>query len=400
MGDGSQNKKSTVKENQVDAAADHSKHWWRRCLSQLLIVVACLGIFTAWVECWFVPRSLAPMYRDRFPLLADHTRGTDLAVLFELLPPPATDGRIRVVLVGDSSIGGAFPVEDFLASKLQRQLARLMPRRRIEVIDFSIIGLRAQEALIMIAKVLASRPDLVVYAMSPRIAPDDTLWATSVRDLALEWDVVSRIGLRRSLSMLDAESFPRTFVYSFWPPMRLRTALKRAAHEASREIAALPGTVLAQILAPAPPFDQPPDQKGWKSANYMWTKAHYRFDVPTPSTRAIAGIIDVCAHEGHCLVYHIPINPNAVRGFEDGLVDEFAEYVRSRAATASVPFRDFRAFGRHGHFRVNLAGNPDAIHPTAEGQEAFAPVLATAIKQLVLGGGRNRAPATRIPGSR
>jgi len=57
----------------------------------------------------------------------------------------------------------------------------------------------------------------------------------------------------------------------------------------------------------------------------MWTRDHYRLDVPTPSTRAIDGIIDVCAHEGRCLLYHIPINPNAVRGFEDGLVDEFAE---------------------------------------------------------------------------
>jgi len=53
--------------------------------------------------------------------------------------------------------------------------------------------------------------------------------------------------------------------------------------------------------------------------------------------------------------------------------------VRSRAAAASVPFRDFRAFGEHDDFRVNLAGNPDADSPDGKGQEAFAPVLAAAI---------------------
>ncbi len=115
----------------------------------------------------------------------------------------------------------------------------------------------------------------------------------------------------------------------------------------------------------------------------MWNREHYQLVASSPNVRALDALMALCAREGRCLLYHIPINPGAVLGFEEGLVDTFAEYIQERAARAGVPYRDFRSVGQPKNFRKTMGGNPDAIHPTKEGQQFFAPILAKAVAERV-----------------
>ena len=335
-----------------------------------------LSVLTLWVDWSFVPGWLTRHYTFGQPLLHDLTRGSNLAILFALLPRQADPNEVRVVLVGDSSIGGTYPVEDYLAFMLSEQLRDRFPGKRVRVFDFSIIGLYAQDALVLMAKAFAFHPDLVVYAVSPRIAPSSpaTPWATAAVDVAFDWDVLQRVDPVTLVPLVGRESLGRTMVYSWWRVAALRTVFAQLVTErlAARS-PALGRAVVAVTPAPLPP---PP---GERPGGYLFPRDRYRLDPPTRSTRAFDALVRLCARERRCLIYHLPVNPSAERGFEPGLLDEFVAYVNARTGPAGVPFLDFRGFGKPENFRINLIRIPDVVHPTREGHAAFAPVLADAV---------------------
>ena len=63
--------------------------------------------------------------------------------------------------------------------------------------------------------------------------------------------------------------------------------------------------------------------------------------------------------------------------------DAFVDWVAPRAEAAGVPFVDYRAAARPGDFATNSRGDPDAIHLTPAGLDAFAPVLAAAVADRI-----------------
>jgi hypothetical protein len=350
----------------------------RRVAAQYHVVLkllACLALFTLWVEWSFVPGWLARTYRDRFPMFRDRTWGSALGVTFDLLPGHRAKDDLLIVLLGDSTVGSPFP------EQLEQNLRMQVPERHPQLIDLTFHGLYTRDALPIAAKAFALRPDLVVYAMNARIVPTEPVSATRVGDLVLQWDIVSRLGIRSTLALIEPHEIGRVLVYSLWSPARLRSALAQAAREWGRshlppEVSRVTDRLLTQ--APAPPARPAP---GWRREEwYLFPRWRYRVDSPTASTRALDALIDLCARETRCLLYHIPLNASAEGGFEPGMPEDFMRYVARRAERARVPLLDYRSFGTPASFAVNpVLGRPDAIHLTEAGAAAFAPVLAAAI---------------------
>lgn len=334
----------------------------------------CLLAFTAWVKWWFVPNRLVPEWERRGDVAP--TRH-ELIAFLETLPARVAPDDLVVVFVGDSSVGGWPDPRKVLPPKLARALAERLPGRRVQLVNLTFIGLLAEDALLLVAKTFELDPDLVIYAMSPRVVPTEppAEYAMAIRDIALEPGIVARAGLGPVMAAVGFRGLGRTLVYSYWPPARLRTELGRALLTGGDAWLPAGARDLVEALLPGPPAPDRAFLPG-PAGPYVWLRAQHRIDPPTPSTYALDALIRLCAREGRCLLYHIPVNPAEVGGFEPGLVDEFAAHVAAEAARAGVPFVDFRRFGDPRHFALSRRRVPDAIHRTEEGHAAFAPVLA------------------------
>lgn len=344
-----------------------------------LKVGACLVLFTAWFSWWFVP-SLAARYRPASSLFGDRAVGQNVAFLLEMLPPHPPGNALVVFLVGDSTVAaGRRPEEDQLPWMLRRELRARFPDRQVEVIDFSFAGLYAPDAFLLAAKAFATKPDLVVYALSPRVVPTApaTPWATGVGDLALQWDVVTRIGLRDVLALVPPQSIARTLVLSLWPPVRLRALLGAGATRTAERLSPRLGALARHIFVQPPVVDFaiPVDP----ARDYLASRQIIQLSPPTRSTRALDGMIRLCATEKRCLLYHTPVNPDAIRYFEPGLLDDFVAYVHARTTGTDVPFVDLRNAAPPDQFTRRPNGTPDGIHLTPAGYTTFAPQLATRV---------------------
>ncbi len=346
-----------------------------------LKLLLCLAVFSLWVERRWVPEWLAPQITVRMT----NPLRTDIYAQLETLSARLVRADAVVFFVGDSAVGGWYDANAILPPKFAAQLAALLPGRHLEVVNLTFIGLYVDDALLMIAKACAFRPALIIYAMSPRIAPTEVApqYETQMRDLAFEWDVISRVGLMPALRIVGVHGFARALAYSAWPVLRVRTELARATRDGlvrrgKPRLVPLLDALLAPKLGP-PPRATVPDL----SDPYLWMRAKHRLAPPTPSTAGLDAVIDLCARERRCLLYQIPVNPEGEHGFEPGLLDEFVTYVATRSRAQGVPFDDYRALGRAEDFVTSQRGWPDSIHRTPAGHEAFAPVLAARAAALI-----------------
>lgn len=327
--------------------------------------------FTGWVEWWFVPRWLAPRYRD--PNATFRITTNNMGAVFDALPVAPARDRFVVVLVGDSTVSGIFGV-GALAEPLRAALVPRAGGRPVEIIDLSLPGLFARDALFLVARALALEPDVLLVAVSPRVVPLAPAypWATTVEDVALDRWILARVPLGTAFGLVDPRNIPRTFVYSFWPAARLRTAL------AEYLVTLLPAPV--QLLAIAtvahPPAREPVEAIGTDSLK--WTRARYGLAAASDSARAFDAILDVCRPEGRCLLYHVPVNPASSHGFEPGLVAEFLRDASDRARAAHVPFLDLRDAVPAAQFLQHSNG-PDALHLQNDGAARLAQTLAPAV---------------------
>jgi hypothetical protein len=221
------------------------------------------------------------------------------------------------------------------------------------VVDLSMLGMYATDALVFIANAFAMAPDLVVYAVSPRIAPSapNPAWATPAGSLALDRDVLSRVGVGPMVRLVGGEDLVPTLLTSWWPLLRLRGEIATWAFAPLRQ--RLPEPLAARLLPHAARVW--PVERWEHEERYVWPRARYRVGVPTRCTR----------------------------GFEPGLLDEFVAYVGARTRAHGVPFVDFRTAGDPSSYAVNAKGEADPIHPSLAGHAAFAPRLAGAVAARV-----------------
>ncbi len=357
-------------ERATPARKGGSLHIW-------LKLVVCGVLFALYTRQFYVPRNLAKLFDPPFAILRDRTGGRQLALLFEFMRLHRAKADVLVAILGDSTVNSAGPEDTELPILLQKELAHVMPDRHVEVVDLGILGLYASDALFVAAEALSFHPDLLVYAISPRIVPTQTeaRWTTDVSDLALRWGIVSRVGLGTVLEMLDPRSLGRTMAHSWYLPLAVRLPMAMVFWE--RVFAHLPAGLapLRERISPG----WPPAAPGvaGPSTGYQYSREAYPIDDSNRSVRALDALIRMCGAEGRCLLYYVPVNPaSAETGFAPGLVDDFAAHVAVTTQTASVPYRDYRALGTPDRFRRNLHGNPDAIHLTADAKPWFASILA------------------------
>lgn len=336
-------------------------------------MLALLVAFTVWVEWSFVPSQLVPRYHRPLPIVAFPSE--DAGVMFELLPARAAPDDILVVTVGDSTMAGMFGVGT-LSGPLYLQLAGAFPGRRVQVVDLSIRGLYARDAVFLIARALALEPDVLIYAVSPRVLPfaPEPAWATTVEDVALDPHVIARLGLFTSLGFVEPSHLGRSLVYSYWPAARLRGELAHAF------VQSLPAGV-AGVLAPFVPQSKAPafaEEPRADDGGARWTRARFGFDPATANTRAFEQILRLCQRDRRCLLYHAPVNPASDHGFEAGFVDDFVSEVAHRTTAAGVRFLDLHAGIPADDFIPQPYG-PDAVHLQNHGAKLLAGTLVRAI---------------------
>jgi hypothetical protein len=339
-------------------------------------VVACLIVVSLWVSHWFMPRWWAPLFFHQYEMFA--LSGAAVPAELEVLPakadlPPRTP---MVVVMGDSSVGGSIVITETLPFMLRAELAKRFPDHPPFVVNLAFIGLYPQDALLMIAKVLSLEPDLIVYAVSPRVIPTKPLvrFTTGAYEIAFQWDVVSRLGLPFTLELVGREDFGRSLVSSFVPLVRFRTQVSLELARRLRPRVAPWVVPLLDRVVPLPA--RLPASLPSGATTHLWSRDEHRLDPSSLTVWALDGVIRLCGQAGRCLLYEIPINTAAPRGFEPGLVEEFDAWVGERAARAGVPILDFRERGDTSLFRPSYAGGVDAIHPTLAGQAVFASMLA------------------------
>ncbi|HEV7732161.1 MAG TPA: SGNH/GDSL hydrolase family protein [Candidatus Binatia bacterium] len=336
-------------------------------------------LVSVWVRYDFLPRWWAPVSWREHGMFG--LPGSAVAAELALLPakgelPPKTP---LVVVVGDSSVGGS-AVGESLPWMLREALAQRFPERPPQVVNLTFVGLYPQDAIILVAKALALDPDVIVYAVSPRVIPSEPVvrFTTAAYEVAFQWDVVSRLGLPFTMALVGREDLGRSVVSSYVPLVRFRAQLSAALAAIVRTRIAPARVALLDRLVPQPP-GLPQSLPSMADGRYLWPRSHHPLDPASLCVWALEALIRLCGREGRCLLYESPINPASARGFEPGLVDEFDAWVGARAAGAGVPVLDARDRGEPLQFRVTFGGQPDAIHPTPQGQAAFAAILADAL---------------------
>jgi lysophospholipase L1-like esterase len=76
-----------------------------------------------------------------------------------------TPGTYRIAVIGDSvTMQSTMQFEDLYATRLRRELADMLPGRRIEILNFGVTGYGTlQELALLHAEVLAFRPDTLLW---------------------------------------------------------------------------------------------------------------------------------------------------------------------------------------------------------------------------------------------
>ena len=115
----------------------------------------------------------------------------------------------------------------------------------------------------------------------------------------------------------------------------------------------------------------------------LWTEAECPLDDGSPAVVALAHLLDVCAAEGRCFVYHGPVNPDGMGSFEPGLLPRFRALVARMVAERRVPYGDYTDALPASAFRTPLMARPDAIHLNQTGRAWLATRLAQDVHTLV-----------------
>ncbi|MCI0634484.1 MAG: GDSL-type esterase/lipase family protein, partial [Actinobacteria bacterium] len=106
--------------------------------------------------------SLPSWVRDR-PVWRLTT--SSLGIRNEELSPTKPSSTFRIIVLGDSwTVGVNLDVEQTYPRRLERLLADDLPAGRVEVINYGVIGGRAETGRRLVERVLGLDPDLVVVA--------------------------------------------------------------------------------------------------------------------------------------------------------------------------------------------------------------------------------------------
>jgi hypothetical protein len=366
-----------------------------RSLARWVWVLLALLVIDVGIRGWFVPGVVEPRYAPMDGMwLLDRTQGRNLTVLLDQVTGWFRNRRaaVRVIIAGDSTVHGELRPEDSIPFQLQASLRDALRPARVEVVDFSEVGIYARETLIMAVKALKFHPDVFICQLTLRDVIDDA-WAgraTNVEALvgdpwvlqALPWSLVRE---RYPASLLIASA-----IESHW-------ALFAYRHEIFEAI------VKALPLGRVP--EEPPFTPPGRGVDHVLASNLYNF--PNTNSQSVEAVMQACRRVGGpCFVYIGPFNPAVNIDTIRDIVDHFRKMVRTAAESSGVDFEDYwDAFGPT-YFRQRFDGAPDAIHYNSRGYQQLGRLLARRAVMIVrrqrgeaLRPGEARPPPPRTPPS-
>lgn len=352
-----------------------------KSLAGWLAVLAILVVVDVLVRSVFAPIWLPRIASPGGSAPHDVTFGRDLSIVFAL-----AEWRIRasphtVALVGDSTVLGDLETEhQRLAPDLEHALAGTPGQADpITMIDLGFLGLTAPDAAIVVAKALALGSGLVVYAVTPRVACALPFEVTDAVRYALDPGVPARLGLAFLLDEYPVASLAASAVSARWALYRHRGAIR---NEIQGAVARRAPAAWRAAIAPAPyQIDLGPDRLPMDGP--IWTHARCPLDDDSREMIALRRIFAMCGAEDRCVVYHGPINADALGSFEPGLLPGFRKLVARLASEHRVPLFDYTEALSPESFRRSALGRPDAIHLASEGRTQLAQRLAADLQDLL-----------------
>jgi lysophospholipase L1-like esterase len=178
-----------------------------------------------------IPR-LPPWARDR-PIWK--LRTSSLGIRNDEVDPAKPSGSFRVIVLGDSwTVGVNLDVEQTTVRRLGAMLAAAAPGARVEVINYGLIGGKAETGRRLVPRILGLHPDLVVVAYAQN---DESAVRTGETPAAVdEWS----LPLRARLSLLWSRALDHVETYKLLVYLRTRRtgaieeSLRRSATVSTR----------------------------------------------------------------------------------------------------------------------------------------------------------------------
>ncbi len=351
-------------------------------LAGWLGVLAILVLVDVVVRQVYAPTWLFRIGATDTGALHDVTFGQDLSIVFDLAERRIRAAPHTLALVGDSTImGDLVAVRERFAPELEREIAATRDRANpVMVIELGFLGLTTPDASLVIAKALALGSDLVVYAVTPRVICTLPFSATDAVRYALDPGVPSRLGPTFLLREFSVASLAESAVNAHWTLFRYRREIRDGI---LRTVARQVPDAWQSSIAPEPHradlrADGPPSLTG-----PMWTHASCELSDDSREMVALRRILEMCAAERRCALYHGPINPEGLGNFEPGLLSTFRDRVARLAAEHGVPFHDYAEALPAARFRPRYLGRADAIHLEASGRTWLAKRLAADVQPLI-----------------
>jgi hypothetical protein len=337
----------------------------------VLVVIVLVDIAVRMV---FVPQWLIRTGNIPGDGLRDGTYGRNLGVVFALAERTLATASRSLAVVGDSTVMGKLGAPGGRLTPLIERAFNAHPGepRPITAIELGFLGLTTPDAAVIVAKALAMNVDLVVFAVTPRIVCRMAAQATDARRHAMEWGIASRLGIRFLVDEFSLATMAESVVRSHW-------ALLRFQHEIRTELALAAASHLprswSKHLIPAR-YEVNLGSEAAPLAGPLWGNERCPLDDDSPEVVALRHLLDACAAERRCFIYHGPINPDGMGSFEPGLLARFRALITRMTKERNVPFHDYTDDLPASGFRKPFAGRPDAIHIAESGRLWLASELA------------------------
>ncbi len=356
----------------------------------LVKVLAILWLVDRWVAGPFFHGYVDPFYVTPFPLLRDRTFGNAVVILADAMERIPRE-KMRVALVGDSTMNGLLADDTEIPFLLGPELKKQVPQINLETIEAGLVGLYCSDALLWIDKLLGDRTNVIVYGITLRAFPrqPESQWVTrmssemSARELARLISVGGTRWLRENLTTAETAA---GLIFSQWRFYAYRWSLRRYFWEVSFGRAIAADSDLAKIVGSGPPAPRPaiaPPVR--RSSVYEWSQEDYGFGNPNWEALELVGALCRRYAPGRCVIYAGPVNPLDREHIVDpAFYEAYVATLRRVAGRYGLVWRDYTDALTPAEFRPDFYGRQrDPMHPNEAGRAKIAALLAEPVAQAL-----------------
>lgn len=355
------------------------------CVGAVLIALATVDLA---IRTYFIPGFARDYYVRPFKSLRDRTGGQNLRVLLDAIPE-RRGGRLRIATVGDSTMNAVDGAETtMIPYQLESELWRHFGAASFEVVDFSVIGLHAVDAALMVNKVLGGDFDVLVYGVQLRAFPTNpsSVFATNLRREQSPSDLLrlqQAGGSRMLWRVASVEDVLSGVVASTWAAYSYRNQLRLWAGTLA-SLYLPPG--LARVVQQSPPRQNPPTGPAKAFDKYYWARAGFEFSNPNWDGLQVIGRLCAQHRRTACVLYAGPVSPvDRQHLAEPGLFAEFLQRTRMAAEANRLVWRDYTdSMEAEDFYERTKHGTLDRIHLNSRGRQRMAALLVEPIEDALL----------------